>query len=85
MRICFAKFSIDLWLVEYPSWISSMILTQDPEGLTVMRDEYTKKTGRDWKSAKLNDVREVLGYCNDLYDKGLVLRNGIPNIKALGI
>jgi hypothetical protein len=80
-----AKFSKELWWVYNQVWIRKMILTQDPEGLTAMREEYTKKTGQDWKTAKLNDVKNVLGYCIELYQQGKVLNNGSPLFRAIMI
>ena len=80
-----AKFSIELWWVLSDVWIRTMILSQDPEGLTAMREEYTKKKGQDWKTAKLNDVKNVLGYCRELYQQGKVLNNGEPNFRAIMI
>jgi len=78
-----ARFSKELWWVMSQHWINSMILTQDPTGLKAMRDDYTKKTGKDWKTASLNSVKDTLGFCPDLYEQGKVLINAKPNLNAI--
>jgi hypothetical protein len=79
------KFAKEIWWVDADRWISMMILTQDLEGLTAMREEYTKKTGKDWKTASLNSVKETLGFCQELYQQGKVMYSGSPNFKAIMI
>ena len=77
------KFAKKLWWDYSQNWIRTMILSQDTEGLTAMREEYTKQTGKDWKAASLNDVKKTLGFCSDLYEQGKVLINGQPNVRAI--
>lgn len=77
----FKQFTRELWYVDNPIWINSMILKQDEEGLKAMREEYTKKTGKDWKTAKLQDVKETLNFCQDLFAQGKVLINGLGSIQ----
>ena len=84
------KFPENLWWVEdsaeqtaFTSWVQSMILKQDVEGLDAMREEYTKVTGQDWKTAKLYDVYSKLGHCKELWKAGKVLIKGDPNLGAL--
>jgi len=79
----FKKFTRELWYANSPRWINTIILTQDTEGLTAMREEYTKQTGKDWKTAHLQDVMNTLHYCKDLYAQGKVLINGKPNLSAI--
>ena len=79
----FKKYGEELWWICYHSWVNSMILKQDPEGLEAMRVEYTKITGLESKSATLKNVYETLGYCQDLYANGKVMENGMPNIRAM--
>ena len=64
------------------SWCKSFILSQDVDGLDAMRSEYTKKTKKDWKTASLGDVMKTLGHCKDLYQRGEIIIDGIPNTRA---
>ena len=85
MTEAFIKFGRELWWVDNSSfsrWCKSLILSQDVEGLDVMRSEYTKKTGEDWKTACLGGVMKSLGFCQDLYREGAILYDGRPNIRA---
>ena len=79
----FKKFSRELWYVSSPMWIRTIILKQDTEGLNAMRDEYTKKTGKYWKIAQLQDVKDTLEFCNELFAQGKVLINGKINLRAI--
>ena len=60
-----------------------MLLKQDQEGYGALRKEYTNLTGQNWQTSKLCDVYSTLGDCNELYQKGLVLVNGQPNLRAI--
>ena len=74
------KFPKELWMVDSEVWVRKCILTQDSEGLNEMRKEYTKRTGKEWLTATLSEVKSTLHYCIDLYAQGKVLINGMPNI-----
>ena len=77
------KYPQKKWITINIIWVRKMILKQDPEGLVAMRNEYTKKTGNDWKEASLRDVLMTLGDCSELWKKGKVLIDGNPNVKAI--
>ena len=55
----FEKYSREKWWVGSNNWVFTIILNQDQDGLTALRDEYTKKTGEDWRSAKLSNVKKL--------------------------
>ena len=57
-------------------------MSQDVDGLNEMRSEYTKKTKKDWKTAPLGNVFLTLGHCKDLYQRGGIIIDGIPNTRA---
>ena len=79
------KFGRELWWddnTSFSRWCKNLILSQDNDGLKAMRSEYTKKTGEDWKTARLGDVLKTLGFCQDLYREGSILYDGRPNIRA---
>ena len=75
------NFPKELWMVDSELWVNKCILTQDPEGFNEMRKEYTKKTGKEWRKASLSEVKSTLLYCDDLFEQGKVLINGIPNVR----
>jgi hypothetical protein len=79
----FKKYPENLWSIETIVWVRTMILSQDTEGLSAMRSEYSTKTGKDWKIASLSDVYKTLGNCSELWKKGKVLIGSMPNVKAI--
>ena len=85
MADAFSKFGRELWWdddASFSTWCKNYILTQDVDGLEAMRIEYTKMSGKDWKTAGLGDVRKTLGFCRDLYKRAAILIDGIPNTRV---
>lgn len=74
------KFPKELWNINSQLWIRKCILTQNLKGLDEMRKEYTRKTGKEWMKASLNEVKSTLHYSMDLYEQGKVLNNGMSII-----
>lgn len=54
------------YTVRWHRWVTIFLSPQDEFTIQILRDHYTKKTGKDWKTAKLSEVEKELGYCKEL-------------------
>ena len=60
----FAKFSKEQWKPSWHRWVNIFINSQSQSGLKLMRELYTQKSNKNWKTATMKDVENTLGYCN---------------------
>lgn len=55
-----------LYNVRWDTWVEIFLCPQDAVTIQLIRDLYTKKSGKAWKTAKLSEVEEVVRHCNEL-------------------